>query len=165
VAGAGDSVDLMAGTHPTTVRSVKRSTATSAVLGCLLTLAACGGADSTGTAGKSSDSNATDQQQIRDVFAAYSSAMKARRFQDVCSLNTPEFNEELIAEVKGSFDDRRPVTCERALRVVAASAGDEAPPLKSIVVSGVTATGRVGAGQTTWRFARVGGAWKVAYAN
>ena len=165
MAGAGDSVDLVEWAHPTTVRSVKRSTAMAVILGWLLTLGACGGADSTGTAGKSSDSNATDQQQIRDVFAAYNSAMKARRFQDVCSLNTPEFNEELVSEAKGAFGDRSPVTCERALRVVAAPAGYEAPSLKSIVVSGTTATGRVRAGQTPWRFTRVGGAWKVAYAN
>jgi hypothetical protein len=140
---------------------VKHWTASAAIFACLLSLGACGSGNGAGRVGESTRS---DKEQIQQLFATYNSAMEARRFDEVCSMNTPEFNDELVVEARGMFGDHRAVTCERALGALAAS-GYQAPPLRSIVVSGATATGQVGPSSSKWRFARVGSAWKVAYAN
>ena len=140
---------------------MKHWTAPAAIFACLLSLGACGSGDGAGTVGESTTS---DKEQIQQLFATYNAAMEARRFDDVCSMNTPEFNEELVAEARGMFGDRRAVTCERALRALAAP-DYQAPLLKNIAVSGATATGQVGPSSSKWRFARAGSAWKVAFAN
>lgn len=140
---------------------MKHRRASAAILACLLSLGACGFGDGEGTVGENTTS---EKEQIQQLFASYNAAMEARRFDDVCSMNTPEFNKNLVSEARGMFGDRRVVTCERALHALAAP-GFQAPPLKNIAVSGATATGQVGPSSSKWRFARAGSAWKVAYAN
>jgi hypothetical protein len=136
------------------------------IFGSLLSLGACGdGDETTGTGDRSSAPTTTsEKKQIQQLFARYNSAMESRRFKEVCSLHTAEFNEELLSEVRDAFGDRRPATCERAIRMLVMS-DYQPPPLTSIDVSGTTATGRVGPRTSVWQFARVGSAWKVAYAN
>lgn len=143
---------------------MNRRTATAVIFGFLLSLGACGDVDGPRDVDEGAEASAaSDKVEIQQLFARYNSAMEGRRYQEVCSLHTRGFNDELVAQVRDVLGDR-PVRCERALRLVAGSPASELT-LKAIVVSGATASGRVEPSPSRWRFARVGSVWKVAYAN
>jgi hypothetical protein len=146
------------------VRLVKQRAATAVFVGILLSLTACGGVDATRTVNQGSATGTlSDEEEIQQLYAKWMSALKARNYEEVCAVNTQEFNDELIAGVREAFG---PVTCEMAVRVVTDPQSDtSASTLRDIEISGATAKGRVGRSPSWWRFARVGGAWKVAYAN
>jgi hypothetical protein len=139
---------------------MRRRAAATVALAFLLSLgSACGSEDGVGD-GAAPETPADDQAAIQTLFADYNSALDSGEFAEVCAMNTEQFNEELVTEVREAFGDATP-TCPQALEVMAVEGGSA--QLRDIEVSGGTAEGMVG--PSTWRFARVSGSWKVAFAN
>lgn len=125
-----------------------------AVLGlAFCSLFACGSEDEAGRV-------ATDEERVRDLYAAYNEALDDEDFAEVCELQTQKFTDELLAEASDALGDE--FGCADALQAMAAG-GAPTQKLRDVEVDGTSARGRVGA--RTWRFALVGDEWKVAYAN
>lgn len=139
------------------------------VLGFLLAMMACG-TDEGG--GASHSSGEADEADIRRLFSEYKSALDDHRYSGVCSMNTQQFNETMVSEIRDTFARSRhlpstlkdrPVTCALALRVMATGNRPSEQSLRNVEVSGDRARGRVG--PSTWKFAREDGEWRVEYAN
>jgi hypothetical protein len=137
---------------------MKRRAWATAVLAFSLCLpTACGGED-----GAAVEASTDNEAEIQELFTDYNAALDSGRFADVCAMNTQQFNQELMTEFREAIRDPT-ATCPRALEAMSVESGPAELALRNIEVSDDTADGHVG--PSTWRFARVDGLWKVAYAN
>jgi hypothetical protein len=137
----------------------RRAWATVVLAFSLFLPAACGSED--GAGGAAADGSTDDEAAIQVLFADYNSAFDSGGFADVCAMNTEQFNEELVTEFREAVGDPA-ATCPMALETMSVASPAELT-LDDVEVSDDTAEGQVG--PSTWRFARIDGLWKVAYAN